>query len=105
MTWTEALQRALQDPEALMAASGNGDALRPLLMRLCVAYLLERRTVGAPRDDSSAGDGTGPGSGRAAGEGGAAAAEGRQRVRDPVAHFHFGNGALLQDLHWRYVPS
>lgn len=24
---------------------------------------------------------------------------------DPVAHFHFGNGALLNTVHWRFDSS
>lgn len=94
MTWTQALQRALADPETLMADSGNGEALRPLLMRLCAAYLLERRPLlGA---DGGTGGAAGPGADADSG-----GREAPQRVRDPVAHFHFGNGALLHGLHWR----
>ena len=89
MTWTAALLRAVTDPEALMADAGSGDALRPLLTSLCATYLLERRPLQE----------RGPGAAA-----GGAAAGGRQRVRDPVAHFHFGNGALLQALHWRCAP-
>eukprot|EP00892_Ulva_mutabilis_P004984 jgi/Ulvmu1/2858/UM145_0013.1 len=98
VSWTGALLRALEDPEALMAASGNGDALRPLLMRLCATYLLERRPLGAPRGEEQGSPGSAGGAG--VGTNGGAPAEGRQRVTDPVAHFHFGNGALLQDVHW-----
>lgn len=72
-----------------MAATGNGEALRPLLTRLCATYLLDRRPLRRPGGGGSAG----------------ATADAPHRVRDPVAHFHFGNGALLQGLHWRCVAA
>lgn len=105
-TWPQVLLRELQDPVALMSPSGKADALQPLLTYLCTLYLLRMRNPTAPgaldspqnsnhtsshnmsRTPSSSPPLSGPGS---------------KRVMDPVAHFHFGNGALLNTVYWRYA--
>lgn len=82
-TWPQVLLRELQDPVTLMNPdTGKGNALTWLLKHLCTVYLLDkrRRFDGLPPNME---------------------VSHVRRVRDPVAHFHFGNGALLQSVHWR----
>jgi hypothetical protein len=82
------LLRELQDPVALMSDSGKGEALKVLLTNLCTVYLRQCRMPERNSND-------------ACGTSGSSTVPKRKRVIDPVAHFHFGNGALLNSVHWR----
>lgn len=99
MSWREALLRAIASPSELMGPDGKADALKLLLMRLCAIYVKDKRAVRI--DDDDVDDNQTSSRSAAASRFDADSASVRVRAVDKVADFHFGNGAMLEAVHWR----